>query len=227
MRRTFTLVELLVVVAIISILMALLLPALAHTKEKARETSCMGNLKQIGYGTVGYSMDYNDYCPRGCAPNSSDIWYNNIDLYLGGNGRDVTTAKPDVWGCPSREDSFVNGNPAFPANWAGTGGYCSNHAFMCGWTATKFVKISKAADSSKIPLVMEGRTWCGMQRVTYLSDPSYSMWSRFSHSKGAIFSFCDGHATYFKERAQKYLDSFLGDPFPPASTYGWNSVSEP
>jgi prepilin-type N-terminal cleavage/methylation domain-containing protein/prepilin-type processing-associated H-X9-DG protein len=69
--RAFTLIELLVVIAIIAILAALLLPALAAAREKARRSACLNNLKQIGIGLASYNSDYSEYMP------SYSGWFNN------------------------------------------------------------------------------------------------------------------------------------------------------
>src|SRR5205823_308964 len=58
--RAFTLIELLVVIAIIAILAAILFPVFAQAREKARQTSCISNLKQVNLGWQMYMQDYDE-----------------------------------------------------------------------------------------------------------------------------------------------------------------------
>jgi len=62
-RHGFTLIELLVVIAIIAILAAILFPVFARAREKARQTSCLSNIKQLGLGILMYTSDYDESYP--------------------------------------------------------------------------------------------------------------------------------------------------------------------
>ncbi|MEN6404264.1 MAG: prepilin-type N-terminal cleavage/methylation domain-containing protein, partial [Armatimonadia bacterium] len=64
MKRGFTLIELLVVIAIIAILAAILFPVFAKAREKARQTSCLNNCKQLGTAIVQYCQDYDERMPK-------------------------------------------------------------------------------------------------------------------------------------------------------------------
>ena len=62
-RPTFTLIELLVVIAIIGIVMAILLPALAHARDQAKKSACANHLRQVGTGFIMYIQDADDALP--------------------------------------------------------------------------------------------------------------------------------------------------------------------
>jgi prepilin-type N-terminal cleavage/methylation domain-containing protein/prepilin-type processing-associated H-X9-DG protein len=103
-RSAFTLIELLVVIAIIAILAAILFPVFAQAREKARQASCLSNIKQLTLGWIMYAQDYDEQFPSwGWADNwsggnikpgnnATTLWCNAIYPY-------VKNSK--VYNCPS------------------------------------------------------------------------------------------------------------------------------
>jgi len=79
--RGFTLIELLVVIAIIAILAAILFPVFAQAREKARQTSCISNLKQIGLATLMYAQDYDETYPNGWHPDGINGVFTGVDMW--------------------------------------------------------------------------------------------------------------------------------------------------
>ena len=74
--RGFTLIELLVVIATIAILAAILFPVFARAREKARQASCLSNIKQLSLATLMYAQDYDETLPVaiGGTPDGSLLW---------------------------------------------------------------------------------------------------------------------------------------------------------
>jgi prepilin-type N-terminal cleavage/methylation domain-containing protein/prepilin-type processing-associated H-X9-DG protein len=103
-RKGFTLIELLVVIAIIAILAAILFPVFAQAREKARQTSCGSNMKQIMTGVKMYDADYDEQSPQ--------YWFNAPDALR--NFRTwMETVQPyvknrDVWQCPSASKNLAD-----------------------------------------------------------------------------------------------------------------------
>jgi prepilin-type N-terminal cleavage/methylation domain-containing protein/prepilin-type processing-associated H-X9-DG protein len=123
-KRAFTLIELLVVIAIIAILAAILFPVFAKVREKARQTSCVSNEKQIALGVTQYVQDYDetlpsitmDFNPGGLFVSDRHMWTDAIYPYIKSTG---------VFRCPSNSKANTPGGPSVPASGSATFAYAA------------------------------------------------------------------------------------------------------
>jgi prepilin-type N-terminal cleavage/methylation domain-containing protein/prepilin-type processing-associated H-X9-DG protein len=125
-RPAFTLIELLVVIAIIAILAAILFPVFAQAREKAKQTTCTSNMKQIGLSLMMYTQDYDETYPT----NSWDLAPVGTTDNDSGNPNYRTrfnwiwqllpyTKNRQIWRCPSDPNPKGNGScySASPGEW--------------------------------------------------------------------------------------------------------------
>ncbi len=221
-QRAFTLIELLVVIAIIAILAALLLPALAKAKGRAKTTQCMSNFRQWGIGLTLYYDDNENFLPRESSGGSSslntwvqasaagsfDVWYNAVPPMVAHKAASsYATARSEFY----EPLSFFHCPVAkFPAN-AGS----SNTVFFSmamnsrlinsGATTIRMDSLQRAAETV---LFMENRLSAETsvmfftgQATTDLGQPS-SFATRFvaRHDRRGNLVFADGHAETFAGR---------------------------
>lgn len=93
--RPFTLIELLIVIAIIAVLVSMLLPALARVRARTSSTNCVSNLRQVGAAMQSYAVDC-DYFPGAYLSGSGAHWYEQLKGYLPDHTR--------VYRCPSEPE---------------------------------------------------------------------------------------------------------------------------
>ena len=113
-RKAFTLIELLVVIAIIAILAAILFPVFAKAREKARQSSCQSNMKQMGVAILQYCQDYDEKYPGRNSYDEPHSWRVNIQPYI---------KSGQVFACPSNtRNVYMSSDGTYPIS------YCCN-----GW----------------------------------------------------------------------------------------------
>jgi prepilin-type N-terminal cleavage/methylation domain-containing protein len=140
MKKTFTLIELLIVIAIIAILAGMLLPALKRARETAKMISCKNNMKQIGLLANVYVGDYNGFLPAGNYNWDMELKeYLNKDINGNTVAPDRTESSPrsGVFLCPSTEINGIDSSiTKFTYSYGPTRFYNSsfNPALCGGWS---------------------------------------------------------------------------------------------
>jgi len=187
-KRGFTLVELLVVIAIIALLAALLFPVFSSARAKARQNTCISNLRQIGMSIEMYGMDYDDLYPLAVDPTDKytpEIWsgYPQWQSWIPFLPLLHEVLQPyqksrEIWRCPSDtglEVQDFTGMP-FPARPSLYERYGTSYLFRTE-IAFRFLRIGGVQFPAQTNMLFDGSgKWHGSKgwlAPEYPPDPNY------------------------------------------------------
>jgi prepilin-type N-terminal cleavage/methylation domain-containing protein/prepilin-type processing-associated H-X9-DG protein len=212
LNQAFTLVEMLVVIAIIALLAALLVPVVSRASARAHSTRCLNNLKQWGTALLQYAPDHDEYLPWDGDDNvslcftQSTWWANGLPRYVGEKPYESLSSggNPPV---PPGMSIFVDNRARVPSGAPYPAGsykfffcYVPNSALNSSVPSSQRIKTTMIGDASKTVAMLEMRT---TPDEISKSDPNYGAalnrckanWKRLAarHNDGANVAFIDGH----------------------------------
>jgi len=204
-RQGFTLIELLVVIAIIAILAAILFPVFAKAREKARQTSCLSNVKQLGLGLTMYNTDYDERMPMHCpawpeydGTNHHACWAGQVYPYV---------KNQQLFQCPSFPRDADMGGQAPPGGGPAYQLVRRSYGFNLALDAQSLGAVKYPAECIAIAdatNVDDNDSCCATGYVAPVprndccqTNAPYGHVSA-RHNEGANHVFCDGHAKWMK-----------------------------
>lgn len=220
-RSAFTLIEMLVVMAIIAILAALLLPALGTAKAKSNRATCLNNLKELALAGQMYTADDNGRLPANYPQTQPAVQSGNTNTWVAGNMRLATDAtnqalilqgklfpyapNPGVYRCPA-DPSRVNNLPrvrSYSMNgWMGSRTMESLYATESFRTFVRESELAAACPAMLWVMIDENETTIDDAWFLVTMDDSRPFASAPAnrHARAYTLTFADGHAEVFKLR---------------------------
>jgi len=220
MKKGMTLIEMLVVIAIVMMLAAIILPVLSNAREKARLTSCTNNLRQIYVAWQAYSTDWNGITlpgwqgpPSGGRPNlrtCEDLILPDLGIDMPHPFDEDAPLGAENLFCPSSDIRKLQGpHPTTPTeNEVYVTNYCYNGNAMA-YDNTSFVSVKRLdKNPDKFIIMSEGRETSRGYFLTQaeLNDDDPNCQIDYRHSGSANFLFADGHVQFLgKDEARNLV----------------------
>jgi len=219
MRAGFTLIELLVVIAIIAILAAILFPVFARAREKARQTACLSNVKQIMLGVLMYAQDNDEHFPpyRWVQEPPSSVWVDRDNSAATNRHFWVQAIEPYL-----RNDQilFCPSSPYGPGTVYNGKRYLT-YAYNGKMNYTRMASFSNPASKialGDLPVRHDDRNPPGYVENWFISTSNDTLWYQYGwwsdiHNGGGNYAFMDGHAKWLSDS-----DAMLGPVVPTGSS---------
>ena len=169
-RRGFTLIELLVTIAIIAVLAAILFPVFAKAREKARQTSCMNNERQIITALIMYAQDHDGQFPQ------ATTWTSDL------SGKYINGSK--VWDCPTAKTRGSEGKPAY---------FYVAGSFLSGLRQAQIAYPSQAIAIGDLYQSATAVAYVNDGGANNLAMALSTV--DFRHDGSGVFAYLDGHVT--------------------------------
>jgi len=199
-RNGFTLIELLVVIAIIAILAAILFPVFARAREKARQSSCLSNVKQITLGVQMYTQDYDETLPR------ARFWYTGSGSpYLYTRAIRPYVNNEQIFICPS------DANGVYVEGWTSSP-HRSDLSYGYNWdNENSKAKLSEIEYPAQTMLLADCHGYMFNPAASTLVSETTDYTIDPRHNDQANIGFVDGHSKSFAANAIEGHQGLIAD----------------